>query len=79
MDLLAGGFERVGTAFFPYVDAAGTEGEALLVCETVVAHGEATEGDGVEDDLGIADVADAHAGDGGCLADHDGGGRGVRR
>ena len=38
LDLLSSGFQRVGTALLPYVDAARTEGEALLVGETMQDH-----------------------------------------
>ncbi len=70
LDLLACGLERVGTALLPDVDATGAEGKALLVCETVDDHWEDAEGDGVEDDLRIADVAYAEVCDGGGLTGH---------
>ena len=57
----------VGTALFPDVDVAGSDGPALLCVEAAGDHGEDAAGDGVEDEEGVAGGAHADVAQGWLL------------
>lgn len=54
-------------AFLPDVDVARPECKPFVIVETAADHGEDAEQDGMENHLGVVDVADTGADAGGLL------------
>lgn len=57
----------VVATLLPHVDVTWGQGLALIVIQTTTDHGQQAQGDCMEDDLGVVDVADTHLGTGGSL------------